>query len=610
MAGWRGRIAIVGGLVVLLAAVLLYPLLLGRPRNIDHFFTRVFLEFALDHPLMLSQLRILEPYGIHFHADDLDDFSVAFQREELREMKSNLEILRQYDFDSLSDEERRSAEILEWFLATQVAGEPFQLYDYPVNQMNGIQKGLPDFLINVHQIGNERDAANYVTRVGKLGQAFDQVVEGLEARREAGNVPPRFVLAQVRTEMQRFVAPPPEEHVLARHLEDAMGELEGIDAARRAELLSGVRTAVAEQVYPAYARLDAELAALEQVATDDAGVWKMPDGERYYAWLLHRHTTTDLTAEEIHQIGLAEVARIQAAIRELLDEEGVPAGDLAGTLRGLAADPRFRYPDAGGAREQLLSDYETIVEDARLRMTRLFGRLPRAAVRVERVPDFMEDGSAVAWYEPPPFDGSKPGIFYVNLRNVAEIPRYRLRTLAHHEALPGHHLQIALAMEMPDAPFFRRVLPFTAFSEGWALYAERLADEQGMLPSRWDELGMLLDELFRAVRLVADTGIHARRWTRDQAIAYMLENTGKPASEVVAEVDRYIVMPGQACAYKIGQLEILSLREKAKERLGDAFDLRAFHDVVLGGGAMPLTVLDEVVDEWIGSQGVAVGPAS
>jgi uncharacterized protein (DUF885 family) len=608
--GWKGRIAIVGGGVILLAAVLLYPLLLGRPRNIDHFFARVFLEYALEHPLMLSQLRILEPYGIHFHADDLDDFSVAFQRDELRRMERNLELLREYDFDSLPDAQRRSAEILEWFLDTRVAGEPFLLYDYPVNQMNGIQKGLPDFLINVHQIENERDAANYVTRVGKLGQAFDQVIEGLEARREAGNVPPRFVLQQVRAGMQRFVAPPPEEHVLARHLEDALGGLQGIEAARRAELIDGVRQAVAEEVYPAYARLDAELAELEQVASDDAGVWKMPDGERYYDWLLRRHTTTDLSADEIHRIGLEEVARIQAAIGEILDEEGVPPGHLAATLRGLAADPRFRYPDAEGAREQLLSDYETIVEDARLRMTGLFGHLPRAGVRVEPVPDFMEEGTAVAWYEPPPFDGSKPGIFYVNLRNVAETPRYRLRTLTHHETLPGHHLQIALAMEMPDAPFFRRVLPFTAFSEGWAQYAEVLADEQGMLPTRWDELGMLVDELFRAVRLVVDTGIHSQRWTRDQAISYMLENTGKPASEVVAEVDRYIVMPGQACAYKIGELEILSLREKAKQKLGDAFDLRAFHDVVLDGGAMPLPVLDEVVDEWVESAGGAGAPGS
>jgi uncharacterized protein (DUF885 family) len=610
MGGFKGRIAIVGGLVLLLAALLLHPLLFGRPRNIDHFFTRVFLEFALDHPLMLSQLRILEPYGIHFHADDLDDFSVGFQREELREMKRNLELLREYDFDSLSDSQRRSAEILDWFLATQVAGEPFLLYDYPVNQLNGIQKGLPDFLINVHQIGSERDAADYVARVGKMGQAFDQVIDGLEARREAGNVPPRFVLERVRAEMQRFVAPPPEEHVLARHLEDALGELQGIDAARRAELLEGVRAAVAEEVYPAHARLDAELAALERVATDDAGVWKMPDGEGYYAWLLRRHTTTDLTAEEIHQIGLAEVARIQDAIREILDEEGLPPGHLAATLRGLAADPRFRYPEGDGAREQLLSDYRTVVEDARLRMAGLFERLPRAGVRVERAPAFMEYGTAGAWYDPPPFDGSKPGIFYVNLRNVEEMPRYRLRTLAHHEALPGHHLQMALAREMSDAPLFRRVLPFTAYSEGWALYAEGLADEQGMLPTRWDELGMLVDELFRAARLVVDTGIHARRWTRDQAIAYMLENTGKPAREVVAEVDRYIVMPGQACAYKIGELEILSLREKAEKRLGDAFDLRAFHDVVLGGGAMPLAVLDEVVDEWIASEAAAVGPAT
>lgn len=598
-------LAIVAG-VLIVAVLLLYPLLWGRPRNIDHFFTRAFLEFALERPLMLSQLRILEPYGIDFHADDLDDFSVAFEVAQMARTKRNLEILRSYDFDSLDPEQRRSAEILEWFLEVEAEREPFLLYDYPVNQLNGIQKGLPDFLINVHQINDAGDAADYVARVEKMGTAFDQVIEGLEARREIGNVPPSFVLEQVRAEMASFVAPPPEEHVLMRHFEDALGGIE-VGADRREQLVARLRSALSDVVYPAYRRLDQELERLQAVATDDAGVWKLPDGERYYQWLLHRYTTTKLTADEIHEIGLAEVARIQAAIRGILEQEGIDDADLGGALRALALDPRFRYPDTEAGREQLLADYTAIVEEARQRLPELVGRLPRAEVRVERVPEFMQDGAPGAYYSPPPFDGSKPGVFYVNLRNVAENPRFRMRTLAYHEALPGHHLQIALAMEMPDAPFFRRVLPFTAYSEGWALYAERLAAEEGMLPTHWDELGMLMDELFRAARLVVDTGIHARRWTRDQAVAYMLENTGKPRSEVVAEVDRYIVMPGQACAYKVGQLQILAFRERARDRLLSNFDLRAFHDVVLDGGAMPLEMLEQVVEQWAGPPRVGGG---
>jgi len=607
---WKTRIGIGMALLLLLAVVVLHPLLRGRPRDIDHFFSRVFLEFALERPLMLSQLRILEPYGLYFHADDLDDFSLEFERDEIREVKRNLELLRGYDYAELSAAQRRSAEVLEWFFAMQAGREPFLLYDYPVNQMNGAQKGLPDFLINIHQIADERDAENYATRVEKLATALDQVIGGLDGRREAGNVPPRFVLGRVRAEMQGLVDVPAEEHVLVAHFERSVSELDDIDDARRAELNDRVRSAVSDSVYPAYARLDAKLAELEQVATNDAGVWKFPNGEAYYEWLLRRHTTTALTAEEIHQIGLAEVARIQEQIREILVGQGIETDDVGAALAALAQHPSFRYADDEQAREQLLQDYSSIVEEARQHMPELFGRLPEAAVRVERVPEFLQAGAGGAYYQRPPFDASKPGIFYVNLRNVSENPRFRMRTLAHHEALPGHHLQIALAMEMPDAPFFRRILPFTAFSEGWALYAERLAAESGMLPTAWDELGMLMDELFRAARLVVDTGIHAKRWTREQAIQYMFDNTGKPASEVVSEVDRYIVMPGQATAYKIGQLQILAFRERAKQKLGDAFDLRDFHDVVLGQGAVPLEVLEAVVDEWVESRARAAGASS
>jgi uncharacterized protein (DUF885 family) len=559
---------------------------------------------------MLSQLRILEPYGLHFHSDDLDDYSVQFERDEIREVKRNLEILHGYDFAELSPAKRRSAEVLEWFLAVEADREPFLWYDYPVNQMNGVQKGLPDFLINVHQLENERDAENYLIRVSKLGAALDQVIDGLAVRREAGNVPPRFVLGRVRAETQAFIQPPVEDHVLVSHFESSLVELQGLDDARRAELVDELRELVSNSVYPAYSRLDKALAELEGVATDDAGVWKFPDGEAYYAWLLRRHTSTNLSPDEIHALGLAEVARIQAQIRAILADQGIETDDVGTALAALARHPRFRYPDDGGAAEELLADYEAIVAQARERMPDLVGRQPKAGVKVEPVPEFMQAGAAGAYYQRPPFDGSKPGVFYVNLRSVSENPRFRMRTLAHHEALPGHHLQIALAMEMPDAPFFRRVIPFTAYSEGWALYAERLAAEQGMLPTTWDELGMLMDELFRAARLVVDTGIHSKRWTREQAIRYMFDNTGKPATEVVAEVDRYIVMPGQATAYKVGQLQILAFRERAQKKLGAEFDLRDFHDVVLGQGAVPLEVLGAIVDEWADSSDRAASAGS
>jgi uncharacterized protein (DUF885 family) len=286
----------------------------------------------------------------------------------------------------------------------------------------------------------------------------------------------------------------------------------------------------------------------------------------------------------------------------ILASEGLPTEDPMATLRELNRDPRFLYPDTDEGREQILADYRTIIADVDSALPRLFSRLPRAAVEVQRVPSFKEAGAAGAYYNPPSFDGERPGVFYANLRNVSEVHRFGMRTLAFHEAVPGHHLQIALAMEDSTLPFFRRFLPTTAFIEGWALYAERLALEEGLHKTPYDELGALSAELFRAVRLVVDTGIHAKRWTRERAIDFMVENAGHPRGDATAEIERYIVAPGQACAYKMGQLKILELRQRAKQALGNAFDLRAFNDAILANGALPLPVLEQATLSWIETQ--------
>jgi uncharacterized protein (DUF885 family) len=596
------RLLLLAALALALAGIFLVPTLWGRPWSIDHFFARVFLEFALERPLVLSQLRVLEPWGIDFHADDLDDFSLEFERDELREAKRNLELLRRYQRASLSEGQKLSADVLQWFLRTEVAGEPFLLHDYPVNQLNGIQHGLPEFMLNVHQLNEPEDAEDYGARLAKFGVALDQVIEGLVARRRAGNVPPRFVLEQVRDDIAAFLERPPEQHFLYRHLAIALERMDGLPAERRERLLARTREALEQDVLPAYRRLDAALAELEGEAGDEAGVQRLPDGAAYYAWLLRRHTTTELGAEEIHGLGLREVARIRSEMQAALREQGLPGDDPVAAVRALSHDPRQLYPDGDAGRQAILADYQQIIDDAWSRLPALFGRLPAARVSVLRVPEAVQGGGPLAYYDPPPFDGSRPGVFYANLRDVGETAKFRMRTLAYHEAVPGHHLQLALAREMRDVPFFRRVLPISAFTEGWALYAEQLAAEQGFHPTPADRLGMLVDQMFRAVRLVVDTGIHAQGWSRGRAIAYMQEQTGKPRSEVVAEVDRYVVMPGQACAYMVGQLEILRLREEARRRLGERFDLRAFHDVVLGGGALPLSILERQVGAWIEAQ--------
>ena len=601
MARPRHRLALFAAVAFAAVTLFLVPTLWGRPWSIEHFYTRVFVEFALDRPMLLSQLRLLEPYGLDFHSNDLDDFSVEFALRSAREAAEALEILRSYSYTSQSPSQQLSTDVLDWFLDTRRRGEPFLFHDYPVNQLDGIQSALPDFMLNVHQVRDGEDADDYVARLSKFGTAFDQVIAGLRHREQLGIVPPRFVVERVQTEIREFLAPPPGRNVLYTTFADRLARVQTIREDVRKRHEEEALRELEQTVYPAYGRLAGELEHLSEVAGEDDGVWRLPDGGAYYDWALRFHTTTTFSAEDLHRLGLVEVARIQAEIRELLESQGLPADDFADTLRALNADARFLYPDSDAGRAQILADYQAIIDDALLRLPDVFGLLPRVAVSVERVPEFKQEGAPLAYYNPPPFDRSKSGIFYINLRNVGENTRFRMRTLAYHETIPGHHLQIAVAQELDGVPFFRRVLPFTAFVEGWALYAERLAAEQGYYPTPFDRLGQLVDELFRAVRLVVDTGIHALRWNREQAIDYMLANTGKPRSEVVAEIERYIVNPGQACAYKAGQLVMLEIRKRAREQLGERFDLREFHDLVLGGGALPLTLLERRVDRWIRS---------
>ncbi len=586
-------------LLALAAGIFLVPTLWGKPWKIEHFYARVFGTFALRHPMMLSSMRLLEPAGLRFHNDDLDDMSVRFQKFEAEWLEEQLGVLRSYDRESMTDAGKLSYDVLEWFLADQHEGNRFPLHTYPVNQLGGIQSGLPEFMITSHHLGDARDAKDYIARVTRFGTAFDQVLEGLELREEQGIVPPRFVIRHVLREMRDFVGGPPTEQVLYTHFAEATAKLDDLSESERDELLTRLESRIQGTVYPAYGRLIDYFTRLEGVATTDDGVWKLPDGGAFYDWTLAHHTTTDLSADEIHQLGLGEVERIQSEMRAILVAEGYAADDLAAAMSALNVEERFLYPDTDEGRQQILADYQAIIDEIDAGLDPFFDVRPESGVRVERVPEFRQATAPGAYYEPPAFDGSRPGTFYVNLRSVKEIPRFGMRTLAYHEAIPGHHFQIALAQEMRDVPFFRRVIPFTAYTEGWALYAERVAAENGFQEDPYDRLGYLTAQIFRAVRLVVDTGIHRMRWTREQAIDYMLANTGMPETDVVAEIERYIVNPGQACAYMVGQLEILALRERARERLGDAFDIRRFHDVVLGSGAVPLGVLERLVDRWI-----------
>ncbi|MBI2433540.1 MAG: DUF885 domain-containing protein [Candidatus Hydrogenedentes bacterium] len=568
-----------------------------RPFSINLFFERVFLEVALMDPEMLSSIRILEPWGLHFHSDDLTDASPRHERELLDKAKADLATLRQYDRESLSAEQRLSADVLEWFLRNSVEGERFLYYDYPVNQLFGVQNDLPTFMATIHQVHNERDAWDYITRLRLFEEKFDQVLIGLRLRTDLGIVPPKFVIERVLAEMRGFSGQPALENILYTSFQEKLAGTT-IAAELRERLLKSAELAIDEAVYPAYGRLIGCLERLEAAATTDDGVWKFKDGDAYYAYRLRTYTTTSLTPEQVHQMGLDEVARLQQEMDQRLGEAGWREGTVGERMAALARDGAQLFQEDDAGRAAALAEYQSIIDDVSAGISTVFDLRPAAPVKVERIPQFKEKTAPGAYYDAPALDGSRPGIFYANLRNMAELPKFGMRTLAYHEAIPGHHFQIALQQEM-KGPTFRKFPMFTAYIEGWALYAERLAGEQGFLKDPLADLGRLQSELFRAVRLVVDTGIHYKRWTREQAIDYMESTTGMPHGDVVAEIERYIVDPGQACAYKVGQMKILELREKARQALGSGFSLNGFHNAVLSVGAVPLEILEKVVDEYI-----------
>jgi uncharacterized protein (DUF885 family) len=404
---------------------------------------------------------------------------------------------------------------------------------------------------------------------------------------------------KVLEEMRNFVATPSDEVILYVALGDKMDEAE-LDAAAQERIAAAAKSEIENTVYPAYGKLIEYFEEIDQKVDGNYGVWNLPNGDELYRLALKFFTTTDYTPDYIHNFGLSEVERIQAEILAILASEGWDTSSgFQPAMEAMADDPRFYYPDTDAGREQILADYRAIIEEIEAGMGQYFAVMPSAKVAVERVPEFKEKTSPGAYYSRPAMDGSRPGLFYANLHDIKATPKYGMRTLAYHEAVPGHHFQLAVQQELEDLPFFRRMIPFTAYSEGWGLYAERLAWEMGYQEDPYDNIGRLQAELFRAVRLVVDTGIHAQRWSREQAIEYMTANTGIAESDVVAEIERYFVMPGQACAYLVGMTKILELREMARSELGEQFDIRDFHNVVLTNAAVPLTILERLVREYI-----------
>jgi uncharacterized protein (DUF885 family) len=589
--------------IVLLIGVFSVNLIWFKPFFIREFYERTFLRFALDSPEILSSLRLLEPLGIRGHNRELNNASLAFADETLARLHRDLATLHSYDTTGMDGQARLSYQILDWYMTNEDAGAKFRYDNYPVNQLFGVQNEFPTFMATTHHVGDVRDAEDYNIRLSKLPTKFAQVVEGLKVREQRGVVPPTFVIDKVLAEMKNFTAQAPEKNILYTALQTKLAKLPAVPAAKQTKLLADTKKQLQTVVYPAYQGLITYLTALRPRSTTDAGVWKFPDGAAFYAYCLRSNTTTNLSAKELHALGLSEVARITGEMRAILRAQRETGADSVGpTMARLGEEPRFLYPDTDSGRAQILADYRRILAEVDKGLTPAFRIRPKAKLAVARVPEFKQKTAPGAYYEPAALDGSRPGTFYANLYDVKATPKFGMQTLAYHEGIPGHHFQLGIAQELKGLPTFRGVIPFTAYTEGWALYAERLAWELGFEKDPYANLGRLRAELFRAVRLVVDTGIHDQRWTREQAIRYMRQTTGMAQTDVEAEIERYIVMPGQACAYKVGMLKILELRERTRQQLGTKFDLRDFHDAVLKNGAMPLDVLEQVVNDYIAAK--------
>ncbi|MBN2148781.1 MAG: DUF885 domain-containing protein [Anaerolineales bacterium] len=590
-------------LVVVIVLVLIWflvSLIWGKPWFINHFYARVFLRFATESPELLTMLGMLEKLGLHGHNAKLADASIAHETKQFQRLKLDLKILRSYDRRRQSKAQLLSTDILDWFLDDQSRTERFRFHDYPLNQMFGIQSELPSFMMTMHPLINKVEAHNYVRRLSKFRIKFDQVMEGLLAREQKGVIPPRFVIRRVLDEITAFVNQPARQNPLWTVYQEKLGKLK-ISEAEKEALLAAVEAEIEKTVYPAYQKFIQYFTELEAKATTDDGVWKLPDGDAYYVHCLRSSTTTEMTPEQVHEIGLREVERIEGEIKAILRQLGYDEVENAPQkLREFSMEERFLYPDTAEGRAEALAEYQRILDHVNANLDPVFDIRPKAVLKVERVPEFREKTSAGAYYQPADLGGGRPGVFYANLRDMKEVPKFGMKTLSYHEGIPGHHFQIAIAQELRGVPFFRRLVPFTAYAEGWALYAEKLTRECGFYKEDpYGELGYLDSELFRAVRLVVDTGIHYKHWTREQAIEYMQQHTGNALESIVSEVERYIVMPGQACAYKVGEIKMVELRDRARTALGDRFDLRQFHNVVLKNGSMPLSLLEQVINDYI-----------
>ena len=586
------------------AAALATPAFAAVPEDakLRAVFDRIFAENLARSPEQATALGLDKGEGAAAKSK-LDSASIASLDEDKDRTVAHLALLKTVDRTKLSPAEQSNFDAVLFTLSGEAAAGRRYAYGYEgagqpyvVSQLTGAYQDIPDFLGSQHTIETKADADAYLERLVAFGVVMDQESDRVRRDVNLGVTPPDFILERALGQMRGLKTEPAASPLVTSLTERVKAKGIAGNYGPAAE------RAVSAYVYPALDRQIALLEGLRGKASADAGVWALPDGEAYYRDALRNFTTTDLTPKQVHQMGLDQARELGARAEVILARQGMTKGTVGERIAALFADPRYHYANTDAAKDELIAHLNGLVKEIRPRLPAMFGTLPKAEVEIRRVPKFIEAGAPGGYYNRAALDGSRPGIYWINLRDSAENPSWTLKTLTYHEAIPGHHLQRSLQQEA-DLPMLRRTAGFPAFAEGWGLYAEQVALELGEYEGDpLGELGQIQASLFRAARLVVDTGLHSLRWSRDRAIDVMTSIDGSPRSSATTEIERYCIRPGQACAYMVGKLTWLRLRARAQAALGPRFDIRQFHDAVLLGGAMPLTVVEGVVDRWIAAK--------
>jgi len=569
--------------------------------KIEKLFDGYFREYLTLNPEKGSELGLPRGSGYDFDRAGLDDVSDAGLQANFDLARKYLGQLREIDTTKVTRSENIDARILTWFLEVQLEGEKFLDHKYHIDHLFGVHSQMVNLMTAYHAIENLQDARYYLERLEKIPIRLHQTEERIDSQEKKRIRSPVFIIHRVITDVEDFTTPEPRENVLYADFTGKLGSLSGVDPATIEELSRKAELTIKENIYPAYDEFVERLKASAENADSLAGVWKLQNGKNYYAYSLKFHTSSSITPEEAFQLGIKEVKRLQEKCRVLLDSLGISGdgtfGELMSQYRATSNTPeledKFYYPEGEKKRQMVLSGYQSLLEGALARLPEAFSYIPKTQVTVEPVPEYKE-GSGLTYYEPASFDGKRKATFHINMGYI--FPKPAMPSLLYHETVPGHHYQIALQQELTQGRMFKNLFFINGFAEGWAMYVQSLAEELGWLPNIYARISELNSQLFRAVRVVLDAGIHSQKWSKESALQYMQDNLGWSSDN---EVDRYIVWPGQACSYTIGKLKIMELREKAKQELGPKFGLKEFHMTVLENGSLPLDLLEEIVDDYI-----------